>query len=88
MDPEVNVPFTLPPALAARIEQAAQEAGKSPAEMLEGWLERDRKERSWQELVRRGQARGAAVGIPSDEDAAIEFVDEKIAESRRERRER
>lgn len=78
--------ITLPDALAARLRAAAEEAGKSPAEMVEDWLERDQKERSWQELVRYGHQRGADMGVPADEEAAMEFVDEKIAEFRREQR--
>lgn len=88
MSPRTEMPFTLPPDLVTRLEEAAREAGKSPVEMLEGWLELEEKERRWQALLGRGAQRGAAVGTPADEEDVNDLVNARIAESRREQRDR
>jgi hypothetical protein len=73
MNPESNMPqTTIPPALLERIEQAAEKNGVTPAELLEGWLEREEKDRSWQALLGYGQDRAAKLGIkPEDVDRLI-----------------
>jgi hypothetical protein len=51
MNAESNVPQAIPPALLERIAQAAEKNGVTLAQLLEGWLEREEKERRWQALV-------------------------------------
>ncbi|MGI9182476.1 MAG: hypothetical protein ACR2H9_18515 [Longimicrobiaceae bacterium] len=71
---------TIPPALLERIEQAAEKNGVTPVELLEGWLEREEKDRNWQALLGYGQRRAAELGITEGE------VERLIEESRREAR--
>lgn len=90
MNPESNMPqTTIPPTLLERIEQAAEKNGVTPVELLEGWLAREEKDRSWQALVQRGRQRGAALLPPdADEETINDFVNAQIEDARRERRER
>ena len=84
------MPFTLPDSLAARLQEAAAVEAMSPADLVETLLDRHQENRRWRETLRYGRERGAAQGPPpdvSDEDIN-DLVNKKIAESRRERRDR
>jgi hypothetical protein len=80
MNPEANMPPTIPAALLERIEQVAQNNGMTPTELLEAWLEREEKDRGWQSLLGYGEGRAARLGITEDD------VERLIEESRREAR--
>jgi hypothetical protein len=80
MNPEVNMPQTLPPSLVAKIEEEAHAQGKTPAQWLEAALERSRQDRSWQELLGYGERQAQAQGIGEGD------VERLIEESRSEQR--
>jgi hypothetical protein len=87
MNPESNMPQTLPPALVAKIEEEAEALGKTPTEWIEEALERSRRDRSWLETLRYGRERGARLLSPdASEEEINDLVNAKIAESRQERR--
>ena len=75
-----NMLPTIPAALLERIEQVAQNNGVTPTELLETWLEREEKDRSWQSLLGYGEGRAARLDI-NERD-----VERLIEESRREAR--
>ena len=73
-----TITFSLPPELAARVDEAMKQQGRSRSEVLREALERYLEECEWRQLLRYGEQRARAQGIGPEDVAPL--VDKYRAE--------
>jgi hypothetical protein len=80
MKPDADTDLTIPPALVAAIQAAAEEEHRAPGDLVREALERTMEDREWNRIFAYGDARAKALGL-TEED-----VPRLIAEHRQEKR--
>ncbi len=67
-----TITFSLPPDMAARVDQILKEEGRTKSELLREALRRYIEEREWKRLLRYGERKAQELGItPDDVDRLI-----------------
>lgn len=68
-----TITFSLPPEMAARVEQLRREEGRTTSELIREALRRYIEDREWKGLLRYGELRARQLGIsPEDIERLVE----------------
>ena len=77
-----TITISLPPEMAAQVEEIMREEGRTKSELLREALRRYMLAREWRSLARYGQQRAEELGITPDDVERL--IDESRAEKRQE----